>query len=174
MKKIFIIGSTAFSIINFRSELIKLLVKKKYKVIVFSLKANKSEKLYLVNELNVEHYQLNFSRDNFSFLNDIKTFFLIKKNIKKLKPYVILSFNVKPTIFTGFSILVSRPSNIQFIPTITGLGTGLHGEKFFRKIIRITLMFLYYISLIKSKFVIFQNIDDKNFFIKNKKKKKKK
>ena len=112
---VFIIGSSTFSIINLRSDLVKQL-QKKNKVTILCLTANKKELEYIYNNLKADYYPLNFSRNNFSFLSDLKTFFLIRKIIKEHKPNLIFSFNVKPTIFTGLTLLFFNIKTSNLIP----------------------------------------------------------
>ena len=120
MNKILIISSYSNSLINFRYELIEQL-SKIYSITVlvpfdknikFVKKKFRNKKIDLIN--------LNLLRNNYSLINDIKTIRNIFINIYKIKPKIIISYNIKPVIYTG--IVLSVFSNIQYIPIITGLG----------------------------------------------------
>lgn len=164
-KKIFIIGSTAFSILNFRIEIIKELIKKKYKIYVFCIGGNQK---YIddIKSYGIQVEVLKFQRDNFSLLNDLKTIFFINKKIKLEKPDLIFSYNIKPNLYCGI-IKTFKNYKYKFIPMVTGLGTGFYGKSFKRKIIKFFLKNFIYLSFLKANRILFQNIDNANYLIKN-------
>lgn len=164
-KKIFIIGSTAFSILNFRIEIIKELIKKKYNIYVFCIGGNQK---YIddIKSYGIEVEILKFQRDNFSLLNDLKTIILIYKKIKLEKPDLIFSYNVKPNLYCGI-IKTFTNYKYKFIPMITGLGTGFYGKSFKRKLIKFLLKNFMYLSFLRANRVLFQNKDNANYLIKN-------
>ena len=165
-KKIFIVGSTAFSILNFRIEIIKELIKKKYIIYVFCIGGNQK---YIndIKSYGIKVEVLNFQRDNFSLLNDLKTIFFIIKKIKLKKPDLIFSYNIKPNLYCGI-VKTFTNYNYKFIPMVTGLGTGFYGRSIKRKIIKFILKKFMYFSFLKANRVIFQNIDNANYLINNK------
>ena len=165
-KKIFIVGSTAFSILNFRIEIIKELIKKKYIIYVFCIGENKK---YIndIKSYGIKVEVLKFQRDNYSLLNDLKTIFFIIKKIKLEKPDLIFSYNIKPNLYCGI-VKTFTNYNYKFIPMVTGLGTGFYGKSIKRKIIKFILKKFMYFSFLKANQIIFQNIDNANYLINNK------
>lgn len=166
MKKIFIIGGTAFSILNFRIDLINDLIKRKYKIFVFCLNGNQKY-IDIIKSKGIEVYTLEFQRDNFSLFNDLKTIFLIKKKINLETPDLIFSYNIKPNLYSGL-IKTFFYYDFKFIPMITGLGTGFHGKSISRKIITFFLKKFLYLSFIRANKIVLQNQDNANYLIKNK------
>jgi glycosyltransferase involved in cell wall biosynthesis len=164
-KKIFIIGSTPFSILNFRIEIIKELIKKKYKIYVFCIDG-KQKYIDDIKSYGIIVEVLKFQRDNFSLLNDLKTIFFINKKIKLEKPDLIFSYNIKPNLYCGI-IKTFTNYNYKFIPMVTGLGTGFYGKSIKRKIIKFVLKKFIYLSFVKANRIIFQNKDNANYLINN-------
>lgn len=101
---------------------------------------------------------------NSSTTNPISEFLLLIKIynlINKIKPDVILTFTIKPNIYTS---LIARKKKIPIINNISGLGTIFIKKNFITKISRL----LYRVSFSKYNFVLFQNESDLNEFKKMK------
>ena len=155
---VFIFSKSTWNVFNFRKNLIKSLVKNKYKVFVIAKKTDSFDEL-----LNIGCKVINLNFDNNSF-NIIKDFFTIIKIfilVKKYKPKVFLNFNIKPVIIGS---LVCKFFSITAINTITGLGNAFLGNEILKKI----SIFLYKYSISSSDYFFFHNNQDKKLFIKNK------
>ncbi len=88
--------------------------------------------------------------------NPFKDVLLLKEYIslyRKIRPSVVLSFTIKPNIYSS---LACRFLNIPAISTITGLG-----YLFTEKKVTPFLSLLYRFGLSKNKAVVFQNVDDR-------------
>ncbi len=163
--KIGIISSFDESLINFRLDLIKDLLSKKYEIYVVAPKFNKVNKLKL-DELGVVTSTINFERTKinpfFEILTIIKLYIYFKKNnFDKL-----ILYTVKPVIFGS---IAAKMANIKSINSlITGLGHYFIAKDSKSLFIRKILIILYKFSLNFNSSIIFQNIDDKNYFIKKK------
>jgi len=83
--------------------------------------------------------------------------------IRRVKPDCVLTYTVKPVIY---GMLAARISGIQQrYAMITGLGYAfISSHSFGKKILKLTVSFLYKLSLAKAKAVFFQNNDDLNLF----------
>ena len=160
-KKIMIIAPTGLSIIKFRASLIQTLTKSNYDVIVvigFS-KGNEIEQIKSI-ATEVISYQIKNNRVN--ILKDIKAILKIKNTINSFKPNIIISYTIKPVIYTG--LLIRNSKDIKFIPLITGLGFVFYGNSFIKFFLRNIVLILYRFSLRNVKHIIFQNNDNLKFF----------
>ncbi len=159
----YIVGSTAHSLINFRYSLIKS-VKKKYNVTALSQDYNyfTFKKLKKI-KVNFFHYGI---KKNF-FINEIYSFFKIIRTLYNKKKIKVLSYTFRGNIYVGLASLLN--TKIEHYPMITGLGGIFLSKKdsTLNFLIYYVFKFLLKISLLKSKAIIFQNKDDKNFFNKN-------
>ena len=160
-KKIMIIAPTGLSIIKFRASLIQTLTKSNYDVIVvigFS-KGNEIEQIKSI-ATEVISYQIKNNRVN--IFKDIKAILKIKNTINSFKPNIIISYTIKPVIYTG--LLIRNSKDIKFIPLITGLGFVFYGNSFIKFFLRNIVLILYRFSLRNVKHIIFQNNDNLKFF----------
>lgn len=162
-KRLIIFSGNSGSLINFRYELI-LELSKFYSITLLApfnenikliKKKFKNKKINLIN--------IDLIRNKYNIFSDLKTLYILFINILKLNPQLIISYNVKPVIFTG--LVLSFFSNVKYIPIITGLGFHFINNNFKTKFFRSIIKFLYKFSLNKAKVIIFQNKDDRNLFL---------
>ena len=161
--EIYIIGSTAHSLINFRFDLVKS-IRKKNPVTVLSQDYNNqtSEKFkkIKVNYLTYGYRSFFPFNEVISAIKLIK-FFFNKKNIK------VISYTFRANVYVGIASLFNR--NIKHFPMITGLG-GIFlskSDSYPNFILYFFFKYLLKISLLTSQTVIFQNKYDKKFFNNN-------
>ena len=164
MKHILIIASYGPSLINFRLYLIKKLISKGYKVSVASPKDRFSDNLQKeLKDLGVNINIFSLSRAGLNFFKNCKTIFEIFRIIQKSKPNIIISYTVKPVIYTG--LVLKYFKKISYFPLITGLGYAfIHKKSIKHKIIKYFITKLYQKSLKNSSKIIFQNKDDQSLF----------
>lgn len=162
-------SSNSESLIKFRLDLILDLIKNDYQIVCASsndINFNKTKKNLSKIGVILESYFI--SRNSLGLLNNFKTYKNIKLLIIKYKPDIIISYTVKPVIFSG--IAIKNLPNIKFFPMVTGLGYAFTNFSLFtdfkKLIVRLILINLYKESFKKAKSIIFQNKDDKNLFIK--------
>ena len=167
---IFIFGNYYDSLINFRGNLIKKLASEGHKVYALSPKPeNKTQSIDIlkekVNKIGAEFIHLKFKRHFSNPLNDLSLLIHLFKEIRKKKPKVIISYTLKPVIFTGICVgLVNffLRNKVKSFPLITGLGSiFIKGNKT-NLLIKLVIKFLYKFALQNSEAIIFQNNDDKN------------
>jgi glycosyltransferase involved in cell wall biosynthesis len=92
---------------------------------------------------------------------DFKTILHLKKIYKDIKPNIVLSFTIKPNIYSS---LVTGMLGVKSITNITGLGTIFIKQSMVTKIAK----GLYKMALKKNSTVFFQNGDDRGLFVENK------
>lgn len=160
--KIIIISKSSWNIFNFRKSLIQKLILENHEIIILS---NYDSYTLKLENLGCKFFKLDIQNRSLNFFNSL--FILIKliKYILIIKPKIILSFNIKPVIFSG---LVSKFYNIINIGMITGMGTAFESKNF----IKIIATFLYKISISKRSIILCQNKNDFEFFYNNTKIKK--
>ncbi len=155
-KKVLFCSNSSWNIYNFRLNLIKKLLSKKYKVFVLSSRDEFTEKLI---KNGCEFYEIKINRSNINLFNNFFLFIKYVIFIRKINPNLILSYTIKPNIF---SALAARILKIDIYNTITGLGSSFLGNF----AIKFLTIFLYRFCLRYSNLLIFQNPDDKELFTK--------
>lgn len=166
MKHILIITSYGPSLINFRLPFIKKLLKKGYKVSVASSE-NKffKNKKKILKDLGVNIYIFSLSSIGLSFFQDLKSIISMFKIIRYCKPNIIISYTIKPVIYSGLVLKFFK--KITYYPMITGLGYAfIDKDSINHKILKLFIIVLYRLSLKRAKKTIFQNKDDQNLFVK--------
>ena len=157
MKTIILSANSCWYLYNFRSSTIKRLLDHKYNVVCI---APKDKFSYNLLKLGCHLKYINFNVKSKNPISDIflliRFFFLYRK----INPLIIFNFTIKNNIYGG---LAAYFVNIPFVNNISGLGTAFIKNGLLSKIV----LFLYRISQNKAKYVYFQNLEDKNFFIKN-------
>ena len=161
MKKIIIVAPISDSLINFRGDLIQDIKNKGCEVITVS-PAPSEEYLNIFKKKKISNISINFKRNKMNPLNDFILLVKLFKIFKKQSPDVVLSYAIKPVIWSG---LASKFCKTDFYVLITGLGFAFQGTSFKRKLLTNLVVFLYRVALKKSKAVIFQNKDNLNLFV---------
>jgi glycosyltransferase involved in cell wall biosynthesis len=159
--KILILGTVPNDLLNFRSELIKDILKKGNEVIASSSKLD-PDSASRVKKLGINYESIFLNRHGLSLKGDIKTLADLLKLLKKQNPNLVLAHGIKLVIWGGIS---ARIRKIPFFALITGLGFAFQGTTFRRKLLTRLVSFLYRVALKNSKAVIFQNEDNRKIFI---------
>ena len=159
--KIVILGTVPNDLLNFRSDLIKDILKKNYKVIASSSSLDNDSKIHMKN-LGVTYQPIYLNRHGLNLIGDVRTLMNLYSLYRKHKPDLILAHGIKLVIWGGISAWLSK---IPFYALITGLGFAFQGKSFKRRLLTRLVSFLYKVSLKNSKAIIFQNKDNKDLFI---------
>lgn len=159
--KILLIGTTAECVYNFRKDLILALVAKGYQVYAFTTDNIPSE-LEKISALGATPVPYVFSRGGLNPLNEFKNTIILYQKIKKINPYLVLSYFAKPAIFGTIAAKMAKVPKI--FAMLEGLGytfteqpEGLSAKTRFIKKSQIALFKL---SLPLADGVIFLNPDD--------------
>ena len=159
---ILIIGAYPNSIISFRGQLIKDLVRKGHNVTVMTAEADDSV-VKDVRELGAKFCSYSVQRNGLNPLADLQTFLQLKKLIKFYQPDKILAYTIKPIIWGGIATKFIK--NIEFYPMVTGLGYAFYTDTLKRKVVGFIAKKLYKFALSGAKKVIFQNNDNMKVFV---------
>ena len=166
-KHILIISSELFSLINFRSSLIKYLIDGGHRVTVLvpKEKYNTEVTIQKLKSMGVIFKSYSLSRAGLNPFKDYLSYKSICFVISQCKPDIVIAYTAKPVIYAGMAM--RHFPKISFFPLITGLGYGFtEGDGLKRKLIRQLMIILYRKGLKNSKGIIFQNPDDERLFYK--------
>jgi len=157
-----VVGIEPSSLVNFRGELLKSMITHGSVVTTLS---NTPTHIQAANleALGVSSEFIAFSRGKLSIISDLKVFIGLIRKYRAINPSIVLAYTIKPVIWGG---LAAKFCKTDFYALITGLGFSFQGDTFKRKLLTKLVIFLYRIALKESKAVIFQNLDNRNFFVK--------
>ncbi len=158
MKKVLIVANSTWNIYNFRLNLIEKLLQEKHEVSVLAPVDEYLE--YRERFPQVRHYSLRYlQRDSKNpFLDALLTLELYRK-YKKIRPDLILHFTNKPNIYGAFAAKLCR---VNSIAVVTGLGYAFIHNGLVQQI----TTFLYKISARFHRKVVFENLEDRDLFVK--------
>ena len=154
-KKIIITSNSCWNIFNFRKGLIKELLKSNYEIIVV---APYDECADIIKNLGCSYFPIVIDRKGINPFQNIKIYFQYLKIFKLINPQIILTFTIKPNIFSS---IAANYLKIPIINNITGLGSTFINKGVIYQITK----FLYKISIKYSSKVFFQNYDDLKLFV---------
>jgi len=160
-KKVLLIGNSRLVILKFRKELVEKLVEEGYEVYLAFPEGPFGNGDDCESQFKCNYLSFKINRRGTNILQEIRTYFQLKKIISKIKPDFVLTYTIKCNIYGS---ILSMKSKINYLVNITGLGKGLEGDGILPNISKA----LYKYSLKKAKVVFFQNASDLEFFNKNK------
>lgn len=154
MKHVLMITNDTTFAYNLRREILQQLMADGYRVtLVGEILAFREE----FESMGVELVDVKTGRHGTSIVQDLKLFTRYFSILRKKKPDIVLTNNIKPNVYAGLSCRLIR---IPYIPNITGLGTAVEYEG---KLQKLTTM-LYKIGVGGAGSVLFQNTENLQFF----------
>ena len=163
MAKVLIIAGYASSLYNFRGPLIKELLKQHD--VVATAPFDSDDVSRNIEALGIEFYPNTFDRTGMNPLKDLKSRKELQNLIKEISPDIALAYTIKPVVY---GLRAAQKAGVhQTYALITGLGSGFDNNTPKQKTLSKIVKKLYDHALKKATGVIFQNPDDKDFFIKN-------
>ena len=156
---ILFVGNTIGSIYKFRFELVKRLIAEGHQLSLLAQNENEDELLEHFLAIGCNYQPIKITRRGTNPIKDLQLLFNYYRSFKALKPDVILTYTIKPSIYAS---LASQTRKVKLINTVTGLGTGFQDQGLVNKIIRM----LYKLAFRKSTQVIFQNQENLDLFLK--------
>ena len=156
-----IITSSAYSIIQFRLDLIKDILAAEKKVSVISFDFDEHCK-HLLTDLGVDLISLNSKRTSISLVDNMKAFIRLYAKLAELRPDTVLTYFIKPNIF---GILVSCILGIKHrVMLLEGLVIFFTEQSVFIKYLLKNIIQPFYILAFNlSSKIIVLNDDDKKF-----------
>ncbi|PAF51936.1 glycosyltransferase [Helicobacter sp. 13S00477-4] len=156
------VSNTSFGMYNFRLEVLRELKKQGFIIHILSPKDE------YTNYFNIEgffHHPIKINSKGLNPIEDLKTFFQIKKILKSISPSMTFTYTIKPVIYGS---LVCRILKIPHISIITGLGYAFIEGGVKKKILLFLISNMYKISLKHNSEIWFLNHDDELEFLKRK------
>lgn len=151
--KILILANNDVGLYKFRRELLYELLKKH---VVYIALPN-GEFIKKLEDIGCKYIDIEFNRRGTNPLHDLKLIQNYMSLIKKIKPDLVITYTIKPTLYGG---IVCRLKKTNYIVNITGLGTAVEKSGVLQKLI----LQMYKISLKKVVCVFFQNKSNMDFF----------
>lgn len=157
MKKILVLANNDVGLYKFRKELIQELLKDND--VYISLPNGKLVEPLI--QMGCKFIDTPVDRRGINPITDFKLLNRYRKIIKDVKPDLVIIYTIKPNIYGS---LIARMKHIDYAVNITGLGTMFQSDNLLKKMI----IFMYKTALKKVKTVFFENVENKDIFIKNK------
>lgn len=155
--KVVIASNSTWSIVNFRTGLIRALLDSGCEVIAVAPPDNYAPHLL---DLGCRYLPLVMDSKGTHPGRDFLLLLRIWRLLRRERPDVYFGFTVKPNIYGS---LAARVLRIPVINTITGLGASFMRKNW----LTLLVSGLYRLSLVRSKMVFFLNEDDRQVFIEN-------
>lgn len=161
--RIVLLAGQAYSVVNFRGQLLQEMVRRGHEVVVCTPAETSLEKAILA--LGVRYIPVNLDRTGMNPLRDCRLIVSLYRLFRELKPDCLLSCTVKPVIYGS---IAARLAGVPAIfSLITGLGYAFIGTGKRKRLLNSLVSALYQYSLRFNRLVFFQNPDDRDLFIKN-------
>lgn len=158
--KVLLVSNTSWYLYNFRLSLAKLLQDGGVEVIFVS---PFDPYTIRIKELGFEHINLIMNRSSTNPISDSWAIRQLIRIYRSEKPDLVHHFTSKCILYGSFAAKLTGIQKI--VNSITGMGYVFSGNGLFQKLLQPLVVFLYKISLRKTR-VIFQNEDDKYDFLK--------
>ncbi len=155
MDSVCFVSNTAWSVFNFRLEVIRYLLKKSYKVLIIAAPDGFETALEKEGCLFIP---LAFDNRSLSILADLKLYRRLKRLYRQHKPGVIFHYVIKPNVY---GTLAAAALSIPSIAVVTGLGYSFSKRGWLYWLTK----FLYAYAFRRSREVWFLNNEDARFFI---------
>ncbi|OQM77584.1 glycosyltransferase family 4 protein [Manganibacter manganicus] len=155
--KILLSSNTSWSIVNFRSGLIRALVKEGCDVVVACPVDTYTERLA---RLGCRHIPLAMDNKGTNPFRDAVLFLRYLRLMRRERPNVFFGWTIKPNVYGS---LAARGLTIPAINNIAGLGVAFSRQGWLNR----TVKLLYRVALARSACVFFQNPDDRGLFLRS-------
>ena len=154
--KVAIIGSLAYSLINFRGVLIQRIASAGHEVVACAPDDDAAVTATL-GAMGARFQVVQMARASLNPFSDVRTFCALVRLLYEEKPDIILAYTQKPIIYTGIAHRIVRHG--RFFPLVTGLGYTF-SEDGRRPWLRSIVSSLYRLAIAEASSVILYNRDD--------------
>lgn len=153
LKVVFLINDTTYTY-NLRREIIEQLRNKENQIYIVCRYLDFRQQL---EDIGCHLIEVKYDRHGKNPFADVYLLIKYLWILKKVKPDIILTYNIKPNIYGG---LASRILGIKYIPNITGLGIAIEGNSF----LQCVLQKMYSMAISSAECIFFQNDENRNYF----------
>lgn len=157
-RKIAFVSNNAWSIYNFRLDVIKALIADGHQIIVFTPYNAYVEKIVL---LGCTHVSIEFDNKTMNPMLDLRLLIKLTRLYKQIQPDLIFHYVAKPNIY---GTLAAKKVGIPSVAIITGLGFTFSRKN----LLYLLVKELYRFSLKGARDVLFLNNDDAQLFAREK------
>lgn len=147
--------NSSWNIVNFRSALVRCLLREGYRVVAI---APPDSFTPMLQELGVETIDISIDSKGLSPVRDLKLAIEYWRVLRALRPLAFLGWTIKPNVYGS---LAAHALGIPVINNISGLGTAFIKVGLLTRLVRM----LYRAALAKSAKVFFQNPHDRDLFV---------
>lgn len=154
--RIAIIANSSTGLFNFRQELIQQLKEKNNEVIAITPDNGKIDEL---KEIGCRIVEVPVDRRGMNPIKDFSVLCQYIRLLKREKPDLVVTYTIKPNIYGG---IACRVLNIPYAGNITGLGTAFQNNGILKRMV----VFLYKKAFKKVKTVFFENVENRDIFVK--------
>lgn len=162
MARVMVIGSFAESLVGFRGELLKEMVRMGHSVTACAPEPP-ADIAGRLGALGVAYCQLPIKRTGLNPIQDLCTLLALVRQFRRLRPDVVLSYTIKPIIYGSLGAALTRVGTISSI--ITGRGSNFSSETSLQRLAGLLIGALYRFGLSSNQVVFFQNADDLRLFL---------
>lgn len=163
--KVLVLSSHTPSLLWFRMDMMKSMVKRGYEVIA-AAQMDESEYKEVFHKEGITYKQIYVERNGINPMHDLRTMKSIYKLIKNVKPNKIFVYQAKTIIYGSIAASVCGINEVY--PLVAGVGSVFMDGGFKNRLVRCVLKIQYRFALKKSKKIFFQNKDDYELFKNNK------
>jgi len=163
-KRILLIASFAGSLIRFRGDFIKSLIKSEYDVYTAAPSYTEIYRQQIV-EMGATPVEFNLQRTGLNPIKDFKSILELRSIMKDNKIDLVFPYTVKPVIYGS---MAANMNKIPVISLITGLGYAFSGLTTKARLLQHFNETLYKLSIRKNKVIVFQNKDDYHLLLNRK------
>lgn len=160
-KKLILVSNQAFSLVNFRGELIRDLIKRDINVIALAPDHDERSR-QLLTELGAEYADYKLDRTGIGFLSDLSTLLQLYSIFKREQPDAVLSYFMKPVIYGSIAARMSGVAKVFAL--VAGLGYTFSSTEESsttkQKILKKLSTTLYKVAFSCCQNVFFQNEED--------------
>ena len=153
--KIVIIANDSNGLYLFRRQLITALLEQRHEVIALTPFDTDVDNL---KNLGAELIETPIDRRGTNPVRDYSLMKLYKKELKRIKPDLVVTYTIKPNVYGG---MVCRQLKIPYAANITGLGTAFEGTGILRKVATV----LNKTALKNAQVVFFENGESRDIFV---------
>lgn len=157
--KIILFANTAWYLYNFRLPLARALREKGHEVVMVSPPSEYGEK---IRESGFRWQEFPFSRRGMHLASEAGTLVKLARLYRREKPDLVHHFTIKCVLYGSLAARFSRIRSI--VNSVTGLGYVFINEKGVAGLIRRPVKLFYRLALAGTS-VIFQNSDDRDYFV---------
>lgn len=154
-KRVLLIANEYTTIINFRIELVRAIIKEGH---TLAVALPYHDRITELTSEGCKYYSLPIDRKGTNPLKDILIIRHISKIIRDFRPHIVFTFTIKPNVYGGIACAIAR---VPYVSTITGLGSSIQNGGFLKKI----SLALYKVGLRKAKMVLFQNVENRDLLL---------